>query len=46
MKGKNKGRKFMRLPNDKKCKFVKPNEVQQYLDLGYRFCNPKTKKFI
>ena len=46
MKGKNKGRKFMRLPNDKKCKFVKPNEVQQYLNLGYRFCNPKTKKFI
>lgn len=45
MKGKNKGRKFMRLPIDTKCKFVKPDEIQHYLDLGYRFCNPKTLKY-
>ena len=46
IKGKNKGKKCMKLPNEKKWKYVKPEDVQTYLDLGYEFYSQnKGKKF-
>lgn len=37
MKGKNKGKRCMKLPNETKWKYIKAEEVQKYLDLGYEF---------
>ena len=46
MKGKNKGKRCMKLPNESKWKYIKAEEVQKYLDLGYEFYSQnKGKKF-
>ena len=46
MKGKNKGKRCMKLPNETSWKFVKQEDIQKYLDLGYVFYNQnKGKKF-
>ena len=37
MKGKNKGRKFMQLPGTYDLKFVKQEDIQEYLAKGYIF---------
>ena len=46
LKGKNKGKKCMKLPSETKWIFVKPEDIQKYLDLGYEFYSQhKGKKF-
>jgi hypothetical protein len=35
MKGKNKGKRCMKLPNEIHWKYVKQEDIQKYLDLGY-----------
>ena len=46
MKGKNKGKRCMKLPNETHWKYVKPEDIQKYLDLGYEFYSQnKGKKF-
>ena len=46
MKGKNKGKRCMKLPNETRWKFVKQEDIQKYLDLGYEFYSQnKGKKF-
>lgn len=46
MKGKNKGKRCMKLPNETCWKFVKQEDIQKYLDLGYQFYSQhKGKKF-
>ena len=37
MKGKNKGKRCMKLPNESHWKFVNQQDVQKYLDMGYEF---------
>lgn len=46
MKGKNKGRKMMQMPGTNQLKFVKAEEVQQYLDQGYVFSSKEKRKTI
>ena len=46
MKGKNKGRKMMQMPGTNQLKFVKVEEVQQYLDQGYVFSSKEKRKTI
>lgn len=46
MKGKNKGKRCMKLPNETHWKYVKPEDIQKYLDMGYQFYSQqKRKKF-
>ena len=46
MKGKNKGKRCMKLPNESHWKFVNQQDVQKYLDMGYEFYSRnKGKKF-
>jgi len=44
MKGKNKGKRMMFHPTLKKNRFVKPEDVQSFLDQGYVFGMIKRKK--
>ena len=46
MAGKNAGKRCMKLPNETHYKFIKPEDVQKYLDMGYEFYSQnKGKKF-
>ena len=46
IKGKNKGKRCMKLPNETHWKYVKQEDIQKYLDLGYEFYSQnKGKKF-
>lgn len=44
IKGKNKGKRCMKLPNETKWIFVKQEDVQKYLDLGYEFYSQQKGK--
>lgn len=46
MKGKNKGRKMMQMPGTNQLKFVKAEEVQQYLDQGYVFSSKEKREKV
>lgn len=46
IKGKNKGRKLMKLPNATTYRLIKPDDIEKYIKLGYVFCSIKRKNKI